>query len=371
VYFRDAATGALTFVEAETGGGIQTPYGVVVSPDNKHVYVSDFGYPFGGASGDGGVFTYSRDATTGGRTYVENDYCGKMGGAELLAISPDGKHVYVPGYVDDSITTFSRNATSGALTFVEVDTDGVGGANGLSSPNAVAVSTGGGANVYVASEGDSAVATFSRNSTTGALTYQELDSPAALDGVEDVDVSPDNGNVYAVSFFGDSIATFSRNSTTGALAFLEADENSDPGVDMFNGAWGLDVSPDGENVYVAALADGAVATFERNAPPFALSLSAKARQRVGALKARARCSIGCYLVAHATAKVGHSKFESKKVKETFPAGEKETLELKFSSRALRAIRRGLKRHSGTATIRANGSAVDEKKSKEVKVRLRR
>jgi DNA-binding beta-propeller fold protein YncE len=77
-----------------------------------------------------------------------------------VTVSPDGKHVYVPGFDDDAVAVFSRDATTGALTFVEFKQDGVGGVDGLNGAVFVAVSPDGKC-VYVTGFNDNAVAVFS------------------------------------------------------------------------------------------------------------------------------------------------------------------------------------------------------------------
>src|SRR5947207_1292605 len=63
-------------------------------------------------------------------------------------------------------------APAALLTFVEAKVDGVGGVAGLTGATSVAVSPDGG-HVYVVSTDDAAVAVFSRNLTTGSLTFVE------------------------------------------------------------------------------------------------------------------------------------------------------------------------------------------------------
>jgi 6-phosphogluconolactonase (cycloisomerase 2 family) len=92
-------------------------------------------------------------------------------------MSSDGKNLYFPATTSAAIAVFSRDRTTGALRQL-VGTRGCvsqGGANGcalgraLSGARSAAVSRDG-ASVYVASFFSDAVAVFSRNQTTGALT---------------------------------------------------------------------------------------------------------------------------------------------------------------------------------------------------------
>jgi len=101
-----------------------------------------------------------------------------------LAISPDGQHVYVPGIVGDAIVVFSRDLTSGTLTFVEAQRDGLDTADQPDFPKAVAVSPDGN-QVYVVTEWESALIVYSRNTTTGALTFVEkhYDGVAGVEGL--------------------------------------------------------------------------------------------------------------------------------------------------------------------------------------------
>jgi DNA-binding beta-propeller fold protein YncE len=363
VFSRDSGTGALTFREAESGGSPVAPIGVAVSPDGKNVYVGDYGDTMGGTPGQGGVVTYGRDSN-GDLTFVESD--GGLGGVEFIDISSDGMNVYVPALVDGTLTDFSRNPTTGALNPDNTYTDGAGGVNGLNGAHSVAVSHNG-ANVYVAALYDSSVATFARNSSTGALAFQGI---SAFSGAQDVVASPDDANIYAVSYDDNSVGSFSRNST-GSLGSLGAEKTGDPGIDRenFAGPWGLAASPDGKNVYVAALNSSSVATFARNVA-LKVTPSAKARQRVGSLKAKAECSLGCDLRAQAKVKAGKGRFKSKAVKETLFGDQRISFRLRFTTKMLKAIRRQLRHHAGTAAIQVNGAAGDEKKTATAKVRLR-
>jgi DNA-binding beta-propeller fold protein YncE len=174
------------------------PVDMVVSPDGGFVYVLM-------ARRDvGAVAVYARDQATGALTLAncvaENGGatpCGAvhgLAGARSIAVSPDGRSVYVAGhYYEDGgdLTTFSRDATSGALTQL-------GGADGCLSPvpyadcgqgpgfvrpSSVAVAHDG-ATVYVVYANDtegtgpgSVLAEYTRDSGSGALTYESCIAP--------------------------------------------------------------------------------------------------------------------------------------------------------------------------------------------------
>ena len=270
VFSRDSSTGALTFVEMHKDGvdgvnGLERAISVTVSPDGSHVYAAGVV--------DDAIAVFTRNSSTGALTYVgmyEDGVGGVDGldGAFSVTVSPDGSHVYAAGVVDDAVTVFSRDSSTGALTYIEMYKDGVGGVDGLDGVRSVSVSPDN-SHVYAAGFGDDAIAVFTRNSSTGALTFVEMYKDGVggvdgLDGVRSVSVSPDNSHVYAAGFGDDAIAVFTRNSSTGALTFVEMHKDGVGGVDGLIGVSSVTVSPDGSHVYAAGVGDDAIAVFTRN-----------------------------------------------------------------------------------------------------------
>jgi 6-phosphogluconolactonase (cycloisomerase 2 family) len=206
------------------------------------------------------------------------------------AVSPDGKNVYMAN-LSSSVTEFSRNPSTGALTEIGcVASVGVGATNcaqipdsGLSGPAGVVVSPDG-AYVYVIGQFDNAIVTFSRNQSTGALTWLgcigESGSSCATQTGTGVD------NPYEVAAYGDNVyvssngnggevAEFTRNASTGLTenGCISGSGSSGCGVTTAVGmtnAIGVAVSPDGDNVYVEAggtspgPSGGDVAEFSRD-----------------------------------------------------------------------------------------------------------
>ena len=120
------------------------------------------------------------------------------------------------------------------LTFVQPLFDGVGGVDGLAGARSVVVSPDA-MHVYVTGYHDDAVAAFSRDSVTGELASR----PPVFDGVDGVDglngacnltISPDGAHVYVTGFLDHAVAAFSRDPSTGELSFVDAYFDDTEGV---------------------------------------------------------------------------------------------------------------------------------------------
>jgi DNA-binding beta-propeller fold protein YncE len=220
-------------------------------------------------------------------------------GSRAIALSPDGKNVYVASSESDAIAVFIRNARSGVLFQPKgaagcIAVKGAAGcarAVGLDGPNSVAVSSDG-RNVYATSRGSNSVTVFHRNRTTGELSQLRpsagcisgLPLPGctagrALVGPDVIVVSPDGKNVYVGSFFGNALAMFDRDPSTGALTqpadttgCIAAAATSGCAAGLALGApEGLAVSADGVSVYAATALSNAVVVLARNPSTGALT----------------------------------------------------------------------------------------------------
>jgi hypothetical protein len=226
---------------------------VVVSNDDAHVYTTAVE----------SIVAFSRNSTTGALTFVEVEEDGVggvdgLGGASQLVVSPDDKHVYVVGQTDDAIAVFSRNTTTGELTFVEALFHGVGGVSGLSVVHDVAISSDG-SHVYTAAVGVDDIGIFSRNSATGELTF--VDALTAPNNASRIAISPDGGRLY-VTGGGAHLDILIRDSGTGLLTPEDGLEDDVGGVDGLGTPRGIAVSADSQFAYVAAN-ESTIAAFRK------------------------------------------------------------------------------------------------------------
>jgi DNA-binding beta-propeller fold protein YncE len=224
---------------------------------------------------------------------------GPFMGSRAIAVSPDGRNVYVASSGSNAIAIFSRDRKTGALSQGLskagcVSAKGIGGcgiAFGLDEPNSVAISPDG-RSVYATSRAGNSLTSFLRSPKTGALhqlpparggCISALPIPGCLAGralvtPDVVVVSPDGRNVYAGSFFGNSVASFARDTTTGGLTQLagtagciaEATAGCATGIAL-QSVEGLAISADGASVYAASALSNAVVELSRDPASGALT----------------------------------------------------------------------------------------------------
>ena len=271
--------------------------GIAVSPGGASVYVTS-------GQHTNAVTRFKRDATGrlryrgcianggahAGLRGCENPRRNSLDSNEAVAVSPDGRDVYVASSDSDSITRFKRTANGGlvyrgcianrgAHGCVKAKHDSLGGAFD------VAVSPGG-TSVYVASLDGDAVTRFDRHSD-GSLAYEDCIANArghgcrkpdhdSLGGADAVAVSPDGTSVYVASLRADAITRFKRSpggrlESGGCFAGGGAHGCRKPQQNSLHAANGIAISPDGKSLYVSAMigptvngGPGAVTRFDRH-----------------------------------------------------------------------------------------------------------
>ncbi len=334
-------------VTAEPNGtdtGMDSPDGLVVGPDGRHAYAlsgSDGGFAWFRITGDGtlnyrGCVAADTKATGCEQlpTATENANESGFSSPREIAVSPDGRSLYVVDDSDESIATF-KLAEDGSPEFVDCITGQAtltactpldtatptGNDTGMRSLVDVAVSPDGNS-VYAVGDSDDTLVHFMRNPRSGRLQFQECFSgysttfcdPIPAAGVTSDDsgmgfstvarVAPDGRSVELSASGDDALVSFRRNPRSGALSFRgclsgqmiaacgdvpgAVAGGEDSGMDNVRG---VTFAPDGSSVYLPARDDAAVVRFERQADGAGprVKLSAKKRQRARKLKSKITC----------------------------------------------------------------------------------
>jgi DNA-binding beta-propeller fold protein YncE len=212
--------------------------------------------PPGGEGGASSVYV----ADTGGATVSQYDRCAGWLAAKApatvaagaqprgLAISPDGRSVYVANFTGASVSQYHVGA-GGMLTPMTPPTVATG-----SGPRTIAVSPDG-ASAYVVVRGAATVAQYDIDAD-GRLTAK---TPAAVPTgtvPEGVALSPDGHSAYVTNAGADSISQYDVDSGGRLTAKSLMTVASGPGP------WAIALTPDGRNAYVSDLSGDSVSQYD-------------------------------------------------------------------------------------------------------------
>ena len=288
------------------GRAVTSPEDIAVSPDGRHVYVASYG--------SHGIAIFRRARRTGhlaqlsGRRgcirHEGGEFCraGRaMGGPVAIAVSPDGRNVYVVSAGSDALSVLARNRRSGVLTQLpgasgcvsQRPGGGCFAGRALNEPTSVAVSPDG-AHVYVTGRRfPSGVAVFDR-AADGSVTQPagpagcatqrggfDCGTARALRSPEEVAVSPDSRFVLVAGMRSSAVSVlaqgpeglFQADGAAGCIANGAGSEGCAPGRGLA-GPVDLAVTRDGRNVYAASSVGDAIAILQRDRTTGVLSQEA-------------------------------------------------------------------------------------------------
>lgn len=223
---------------------------------------------------------------------------GPFMGSRAIAVSPDGRNLYVASSKGNAIAVFRRTPGNGALVQLPgaagciaiKAAEGCALAIGIGGVNSIAVSPDG-RNVYATARGSDAVTAFHRAPATGALRqlpgaagcWSGLPLPGCglgrgVVGPDVVVASPDGRNVYAGSFFGNAVAVFAREAKGGGLTqpagtagCIAAAISGCATALALGSPEGMAISPNGLSLYVANATANSILTLVRNSSTGALA----------------------------------------------------------------------------------------------------
>jgi len=290
LYQRSPATGALVEVDQVVDGddivdqdnvvigvvsGLDGAFDVAFSPDQAHLVV---------ASADSNALAvFALDSDNAELDFVESKFDDPPQGQPdevfnlnepvRVKFSPDGERVVVAARGSNAMTVFTRQSVSGSLTWLESWRSGLNDLplNALDGISDLVFSPDG-AFIYVAATENDSVGIFRRDEAGNISWVRSLangqaqpnGSVVGLGLVQSLAISPKGRHLYAVSLSEDSLTLFERNEATGELVLQEHYRDGVAGFESLDGANGVLVSPDGENVIVSARNDASIVVFSRD-----------------------------------------------------------------------------------------------------------
>ena len=103
--------------------------------------------------------------------------------------------------------------------------------------------------------------------------FENLGKPF-LNNASSVDISPDGQFIYVSSFDDDAITVFERNSD-GSLVFVETQKNEVAGISGLGGTYDVKVSPDNRHVYATGKEENSIVYFSKDESTGRLTLLGK------------------------------------------------------------------------------------------------
>jgi DNA-binding beta-propeller fold protein YncE len=284
--------------------GLRTPADIVVSADGRNVYVAAFG--------DDAVVAFRRNSHTGTLKQLSGaGGCVSRGGKHgcapgralsaplALALSDDGKSLYVAALDSNAVAILRREPSTGELSQPSGTAGCVGGAVSAGCVQARALEEPGdlelgGDSLYVASSSGASLSladrgsltVFSRDRSTGALTQLPGKAGCVAESVRDgcataraisaiESVAVNQLSTYVLSFSADrgegfffsQLAAFARGPVDGAVSQLAGTDGCNGGTGCapgrsLAGAGQLALSSDGASLYSAS--DAGLAIFSRS-----------------------------------------------------------------------------------------------------------
>ncbi|UFK40104.1 beta-propeller fold lactonase family protein [Pectobacterium parvum] len=234
--------------------------------------------------------TYSPDATL---FYNAGTLSGYNERVSAISVSQDGKTLLVTGSEENNnsgktyLRVYARETETGELTLLQSFTQGEQDdpstsaieVNGLNTITTL-VQSNDGSSVYVAGGSGSAysLVQFSRDTTTGQLSYvgivatQDVNGVSGLDAaISEIVLSDDGTSLYAINGVTpvdgattkNAVVFFSRDTTSGALTFVGSLVGSD--TIPLKSPSGIVLSSDGTSAYISNLGNNSITVLSRDA----------------------------------------------------------------------------------------------------------
>jgi uncharacterized repeat protein (TIGR01451 family) len=268
----------LLFAPLFAGPGGFGSFGIAITPDGGHLYVTN-------DAGQNSLSQYAVSPSTGGLTAltpatVAVSVASTSANPEDVTVDPTGRWLYSANPFGPSLSQLRIDPTTGALTLVNEFTSSVSPALTLTFPTGVAFSPDG-KSLYVTDYGASDIAEFDVDPLTGAITPKSTPTiamPASGAAPRRIVTASIGGTDYAYvsDYVHGQIVQFTIDPTTGELT-EDASVSSDGGPTGL----GVDAGSTPASLYVAA-DSGVVDEYDINTATGALTPKASPSIAAGA-----------------------------------------------------------------------------------------
>jgi 6-phosphogluconolactonase len=185
------------------------PHEVVLSADNRFVYVPDLGLDK--------VFVYALDSATGKLTLASTTDTRPGFGPRHMLLGKDGRFAYVLGEMGSAVAVMSADKASGKLTLLDA-IDTVPPRLTEENNSAELALSSDGRFLYATNRGHDSVTVFSVNGRNGRLTnVQNIATQGKIP--RGMALDPDGTHLLTGNQNSDTITVFDRDIKTGKLTF--------------------------------------------------------------------------------------------------------------------------------------------------------
>lgn len=245
------------------------------------------------AAGAAAIISFQRNAADGKLTWVEDEGTQLGGSVEALAVSRDGRRVYVTSPGQNTLLVYARDVEAGTLAFAQKIGNSDPGVTGLTIPTLLAVSPDD-RHVYVSGlrqDGEEYRDTIVllRREPDDSLTFVEaLDLDVfASDLAVDMHLTPDGTELLVLDggklpSGGAALRRYARDPADGRLSFVASQSIEDPVFFVGSVEW-FAVRPDGRRIFFSGIA---------MVPPIVAPVMAWSRDEAGLLAPIVKVSAG-------------------------------------------------------------------------------
>lgn len=253
----DSLTGSTEFIGAyinKNNGieGLETNATIKVSPDGKHVYTTSYHLHC--------VSLFNRSEESGELEYVTSFYDEQNGneglrGVEGMTFGKDGLRIYFAAWNDKEISVYQRDPISGSIAHLQ-------SIGGLTWPDALAISHDG-RSLFVVDDMGDRMGVYQIHETSGLLSFhQMIDTIYRLYSPEAVEVSRDDAFVYLLC--RNSLIVLARDPVNETLSHHTTFHADDLNIEGLHGSYSIAVSEDDSYIYTISADDTSFVSFKRD-----------------------------------------------------------------------------------------------------------